>query len=319
MDRAGRASGFRDHRDFPIYGYRSGTGNEPVASPQQTMEELEKRAQETSGISQSQAKTDAESIFELPGDASPSFESDVRGGFENDAPSTDPFGSSSSRDSLSGGRSNRGQTGPAFQGTLGSGQKSPQAPAGQTAGSYADSLRVSSDLMQPQNLDAEKLPELPEPDSITAEGPSEHSLSDQAKQLDRNERNWALPQHFRMRGNEIVRSIRIAIYPDRFELYRKTGVARFTINRQDVDSAALEMAASIRDQIQRWGTALPGARWVPVLKAEVAHNAEQQLSELRRSLIGSGLEIEALPMGHANSARNADARNATQRQRGSLR
>ena len=117
--------------------------------------------------------------------------------------------------------------------------------------------------------------------------------------------DWALPSSVSLgRGNEIVRSVRVRVYSDRLVLVPRSGAGAeqsFPIPQDGLDSATLQMATAVRDRIQRWGAAAPGARWSPRLKVDVMPGAEQRFYQLEKMLTGSGLEIERSGYSQADS------------------
>lgn len=110
----------------------------------------------------------------------------------------------------------------------------------------------------------------------------------------REGRDWALPQRMAgMRGGEVVRSLRAECYTDRFVLPGSGDgpTEIFGLAGEDVDSATLRLATALRDRIDRWGPALPGARWRPRLEVLVQPGAEMRFHQLRTLMTGSGIEV----------------------------
>lgn len=107
--------------------------------------------------------------------------------------------------------------------------------------------------------------------------------------------DWALPPHVAgMRGNAIVRTMRLQCYGDRFVLQSSASGGRqqtFTFQGSDINEASLHLATSLRDRIDRWGAALPGGRWQPRLEVEVMPGGESSFRQLERLMTGSGIEI----------------------------
>ncbi|MDG2220812.1 MAG: hypothetical protein P8L85_05495 [Rubripirellula sp.] len=126
----------------------------------------------------------------------------------------------------------------------------------------------------------------------------------QAPPMNRNERtkelvkrqgrDWALPPHLAgMQGGEVVRSLRAECYPDRFILpSSNTGPLEiFGLATEDIDSATLRIATALRDRIDRWGPALPGARWKPRLEVLVHPGGEMRFNQLRALMTDSGIDV----------------------------
>ncbi len=111
----------------------------------------------------------------------------------------------------------------------------------------------------------------------------------------RQGRDWALPPNMAgMRGNSIVRTIRVQCYSDRLVLLPpSTGGATemFGFSDGDLDRATLELATAVRDRIDRWGASLPGGRWQPRLEVQVAPGGESRFHQLRSLMSGSGVEV----------------------------
>ncbi|TWU57251.1 hypothetical protein [Rubripirellula reticaptiva] len=110
----------------------------------------------------------------------------------------------------------------------------------------------------------------------------------------RQGRDWALPSEVAgAQGNAIVRTMRVQCYDDHFVLLSTRGSATemFGFLSGDVERATLELATSVRDQVERWGAALPGGRWQPRLDVEVMPGAESRFNQLRSLMDGSGVEV----------------------------
>ena len=94
----------------------------------------------------------------------------------------------------------------------------------------------------------------------------------------------------------MVRTIRIECHDDRLVLLPEGGHGATNVygfSDGDIDRASLEMATAIRDRVERWGAAMPGGRWHPLLDAKVMPGGELRYQQLRRLMDGSGVEIQA--------------------------
>jgi len=115
--------------------------------------------------------------------------------------------------------------------------------------------------------------------------------------LQRKGKNWAIPNRMRgMQGNAIVRAIRVECHPDHFVLLAPgatgtTEVFGFNAGNMNLDQATLQLAAAIRERVDRWGPALPGGRWEPQLQVTVMPGSERRYNELQDGFRGSGIEI----------------------------
>ena len=108
--------------------------------------------------------------------------------------------------------------------------------------------------------------------------------------------DWALPREIRSsKGNAIVRTIRVECYPNRLVLVaaaRGGPTEIFGLADSNMNRASLELASAVRDRIERWGAAIPGGRWQPLLSIDVKPGGEQRFYQLRQLLSGSGVDVE---------------------------
>ena len=115
--------------------------------------------------------------------------------------------------------------------------------------------------------------------------------------LRREGRNWAIPRRIAgMQGNAVVRAIRIECHPDHFVLLASgatgtTEVFGFDVGNVNLDRATLQLAAAIRERVDRWGPALPGGRWEPQLRVTIMPGSESRYTELKNGFSGSGIEV----------------------------
>ena len=115
--------------------------------------------------------------------------------------------------------------------------------------------------------------------------------------LRREGRNWAIPKRMvGMQGNAIVRTIRVECHSDHFVMLASgaagsTEVFGFTGGNADLNLATLQLAAAVRERIERWGPALPGGRWEPQLQVTIMPGSERRYSELQKGFRGSGIEV----------------------------
>lgn len=110
----------------------------------------------------------------------------------------------------------------------------------------------------------------------------------------RSGQDWALPSHMvGIKGGDVVRSIRAECYADRFVLpaSKNGSLEMFGLNDIDVESATLRLATALRDRIDRWGPALPGARWQPRLEVIVHPGGETRYRQLQTIMNGSGIDV----------------------------
>ena len=117
------------------------------------------------------------------------------------------------------------------------------------------------------------------------------------KPLRREGKDWAIPNRMiGMQGNAVVRAIRVECHPDHFVLLASgatgtTEVFGFNAGNVNLDQATLQLAAAIRERVDRWGPALPGGRWEPQLRVTIMPGSERRYNELQDGFRGSGIEI----------------------------
>lgn len=110
-------------------------------------------------------------------------------------------------------------------------------------------------------------------------------------------KNWALPPDVAaMVGTSMVRTIRVECYEDRLVLLPEGGKGAthiYGFSDGDIARASLELATAVRDRVQRWGAAMPGGRWQPLLEVNVVPGGEVRFQQLLRLMAGSGVDIQA--------------------------
>ena len=125
--------------------------------------------------------------------------------------------------------------------------------------------------------------------SSPANGPPPENL------VQRGGEDWALPQNLvGARGTELVRTVRVQCFGDRFVLLPSRGspaTEMFGLMNGNVERATLQLATAVRDRISRWGAALPGGRWQPRLDVEVMPGGQQRFNQLQALMNGSGVEV----------------------------
>jgi len=143
---------------------------------------------------------------------------------------------------------------------------------------------------QPQSARAKQQPNSQPP-------PPTAVKNSQRVPLRREGKNWAMPKRMvGMQGNAIVRTIRIECHSDHFVMLASgaagsTEVFGFTGGNADLNLATLQLAAAVRERIERWGPALPGGRWEPQLQVIIMPGSERRYSELQEGFRGSGIEV----------------------------
>lgn len=109
-------------------------------------------------------------------------------------------------------------------------------------------------------------------------------------------RDWALPpQSVSGPKTEMLRTIRVECFPDRFVLLPEGGRGEtkvYSFADGDIHRASMKLATDVRERVRNWGTSIPGSRWQPVLDVIVAAGAQPRFEQMRQLYEGSGLLIE---------------------------
>lgn len=137
-------------------------------------------------------------------------------------------------------------------------------------------------------------PQSPPPGKINVDV---NGQSAQRSLVKRKGSKWALPPEVaNSTGTLMVRMIRVECHEDRLVLLPEGGRGAVTIygfSDGNIDRASLELATDVRDRVQRWGAAMPGARWKPLMEVNVVPGGEVRYQQLRRLMDGSGVDIQA--------------------------
>ena len=95
-------------------------------------------------------------------------------------------------------------------------------------------------------------------------------------------------------GPAVVRNINMQSFADRYVLLdgsnRRSHVV--LIDPANPTAAVVRLAKMIRDRVDRWGLALTGGRWQPILQVDVAADGEASYAQLRSLLEGSGITVK---------------------------
>ncbi|MEE3370181.1 MAG: hypothetical protein VX346_12635 [Planctomycetota bacterium] len=106
--------------------------------------------------------------------------------------------------------------------------------------------------------------------------------------------NFALPK-YENNLTEVQRPIRIQCYSDRLVIQKERGVdtRELAVPVHGAMSSDIEsLIARIWDRMERWGLAIPGGYWKPILKIDVQPDAEHRFLELSALLRDSGMIVE---------------------------
>lgn len=159
----------------------------------------------------------------------------------------------------------------------------PNASTGGQSGTMPTTMSQSASMSSKQR-----------PSGTPSQAPPMNSRERTKELVKRQGRDWALPSHLAgMQGGEVVRSLRAECYPDRLILpSSNTGPLEiFGLATEDIDSATLRLATSLRDRIDRWGPALPGARWKPRLEVLIHPGGEVRFNQMRTLMTDSGIDV----------------------------
>lgn len=170
---------------------------------------------------------------------------------------------------------------------------------GETGTQLTQSSRNGQGGTQISGGPTDQIPQATRPEQQpTTERPPPRSSTNAARAaLQRNRKNWAIPQRMvGMQGNAIVRGIRVECHPDHFVLLASgasgtTEVFGFNGGSISLDQATLQLAAAVRERIERWGPALPGGRWEPQLQVIIKPGSDRRYSELQEGFRDSGIEV----------------------------
>ncbi|MCS7470683.1 hypothetical protein NZK35_28865 [Stieleria sp. ICT_E10.1] len=313
MDRQGRQSGFRDHRMFPTPTYgrtgsRAGGGNPSPITSEAAKRRLERQLQDSAS-----SFAEVDSDRDLNQAAMTAVDQIAAGTNSGSSDQSQPqpntpganalelqYPSSGDADSASAMLAQGNADSGGRQRVIG--KASAQAgdnPAG--IGPMAGAPMGMNRLDQPKVSQRMKAGQPTDAQAANA-ADQKPAASEQAKSrkpgslVQRNGADWALPSSVVLaRGNEIVRSVRLQVHADRFILLPDAGMRQsetFLIEPDGVNVATLQLATSVRDRIERWGAAAPGARWSPRLKVDVMPGAELRYDQWSRLMTGSGLPIQ---------------------------
>lgn len=93
----------------------------------------------------------------------------------------------------------------------------------------------------------------------------------------------------------ITRPIFVECYPDRLVILPDQGTdgkPQVVPIQGTLRSAISPFASGLRRHMDRWGLAVQGGYWKPVIKVKVAPGAETQFDQLKTVLEKNGLEVE---------------------------
>ncbi len=210
------------------------------------------------------------------------------------------------RDAMAAARAKRQDTGDATSGQPANGSETTTSTSGAdgTGGS-----QMSSSLSEGFGSVAGNMSE------FNAEAPVSPSMSANLNKKDKKKessdavakrkgRNWAWSAG-QSRQTAVVRSIRLVCYDDRWVLLPDAGSKdkpQTVMLDVAMQTSAEELAEVITKRVDRWGIALAGGYWKPVIEVEVAPRGEKRFEQLQRLMEGSGLDVQlANPASKSNA------------------
>ncbi len=116
--------------------------------------------------------------------------------------------------------------------------------------------------------------------------------------------NWALP-NVASGSTGITRPIAVECYADRLVILPDRGdnaEPRVVAVQEPMRGSMQQFVSEVWTHMERWGMAVAGGYWKPVLKVQVAPDAEIRFHQLRALLGDSGIEVERRLDTNPNSA-----------------
>lgn len=131
--------------------------------------------------------------------------------------------------------------------------------------------------------------------SASASQSNSHSQTPNDQLVQPGGAGWALPRQVASsRGISIVRTLRAQAYADQIVLLpsrREAATEVFGLLSSDSARPILELATAVRDRVDRWGVALPGGKWSPVLEVQIMPGGDGRFKQLSGAFQGSGVEV----------------------------
>jgi hypothetical protein len=156
---------------------------------------------------------------------------------------------------------------------------------------------------------------LPEEKAPRPKRPDDEKQEDKSKTKSLAEtrgRNWGLP-NAALGSVGVARSIRVGCHTDRLEILPDSGDVPSQIIPlgQRTEDFMDAFVSAIWDHMKGWGIAGRGMYWRPILKFDVAPQAEPRYAEVRTLLDGSGLEVQSKQEGDVRAAAKPQAASPT--------
>ncbi|MEZ6092270.1 MAG: hypothetical protein R3C05_30575 [Pirellulaceae bacterium] len=96
-------------------------------------------------------------------------------------------------------------------------------------------------------------------------------------------------------GPAVVRNLTMQCFANRFVVLgdSSSDTEVILVDPQNPEAAIVRLAGVVRDRVDRWGLALAGGRWQPILQVAVAEGGQDNFDSLSRLLEGSGISVKA--------------------------
>ena len=107
--------------------------------------------------------------------------------------------------------------------------------------------------------------------------------------------NWGLPES-RIHSTAVTRPIRVVVLRDRILILPEQGDDRapqvVMVSEQLTYAEVDRFVAGVQKHMQHWGIAVANGYWKPILRIEVAPDAEDVFADLQLGIEDSGFEVQ---------------------------
>jgi hypothetical protein len=176
----------------------------------------------------------------------------------------------------------QGGSGMASSGSSGGGSPGGSSSVGGSPGSSGGSNNSSPDQMSSSSN-----PSTPSLDFSPQRAKARKAIKNRGE-------NWGLP-NAAPKATAVTRPIRLECYADQLRIMPEQGEARTPLVipiEGDLTQNLDVVIDAVWQRMDRWGLAVLGGYWKPILTIEVKPGGEQRFVELQQLLRGSGIEVE---------------------------